>query len=110
MRIVARSTLRRFGHQLRGQAQRDAVEKALDDWYDIVRKAAWRNSADVRSSFATVSIVSADRLVFNIKGNDFRLVVSVDYEFGAVWIKWIGSHADYDRIDVRTVEHDPPSR
>jgi mRNA interferase HigB len=51
-------------------------------------------------------IVSADRLVFNIKGNDYRLVVAVDFERSIVWIKWIGTHKDYDKIDVKEVQHD----
>ena len=59
-----------------------------------------------KRSYATASIVSADRIVFNIKGTDYRLVVSVDFEKRIVWIKWIGSHRDYDQIDVRGVEHD----
>lgn len=54
--------------------------------------------------YATASIVSAERIVFNIKGNDYRLVVSVDFEKGIVWIKWIGTHKAYDRIDVTEVE------
>ena len=55
----------------------------------------------MKRHYATASIVSADRIVFNIKGNDYRLVVAVDYERSIVWIKWIGTHAEYDRIDVR---------
>ncbi len=51
-------------------------------------------------------MVSADRIVFNIRGNAYRLVVTVDFQKGIVWIKWIGTHAEYDRIDVREVEHD----
>ena len=54
---------------------------------------------------AAATIVSADRIVFNIKGNDYRLVVAVDFEKAIVWIKWIGTHKDYDRIDVKEVEH-----
>ena len=61
--------------------------------------------ADARRRYATASIVSADRIVFNIKGNDYRLVVSVDFEKAIVWIKWIGTHRDYDRIDVKEVKH-----
>ena len=53
-----------------------------------------------------VSIVNAERIVFNIKGNDFRLVTAVDFEKAIVWIKWIGTHRDYDRIDVTEVRHD----
>jgi len=55
---------------------------------------------------ATASNVSSDRVVFNSKGNDYRLVVAIDYERGIVWIKWIGTHAEYDVIDVRTVSYE----
>lgn len=55
--------------------------------------------------YATASIVTAERIVFNVKGNAYRLVVAVDFEKGIVWIKWIGTHKDYDRIDVTEVEH-----
>ena len=55
--------------------------------------------------YATASIVSAERIVFNIKGNDYRLVVAVDFEKGIVWIKWIGTHKAYDKIDVTEVRH-----
>lgn len=55
--------------------------------------------------YATASIVSADRVVFNIKGNSYRLVAAIDYEKGIVWIKWLGTHKDYDQIDVTEVEH-----
>ena len=56
--------------------------------------------------YATASIVNLERIVFNIKGNDHRLVVAVDFEKGIVWIKWLGTHQDYDRIDVTKVDHD----
>ena len=59
----------------------------------------------MKRHYATASIVSADRIVFNIKGNDYRLIVAVDFEKGIVWIKWIGTHRDYDRIDVKQVKH-----
>jgi mRNA interferase HigB len=62
----------------------------------------------VKHLYASASILTADRIVFNIKGNDYRLVVSVDFEKGIVWIKWIGTHKDYDRINVKEVEHEKP--
>ena len=62
--------------------------------------------ANVKRLYATASIVTSERIVFNIKGNSYRLVVSVDFEKGIVWIKWIGTHQDYDRIDVTQVEHE----
>ena len=78
----------------------------MDAWFDEVKKARWTGTADVKRSYATASIVSADRIVFNIKGNDYRLVVAVDFEKGIVWIKWIGTHKDYDKVDVNEVEHE----
>ncbi len=81
------------------------MKSALDAWFDEVRKARWSSAADVKRSYATASIISADRIVFSIKGNDYRLVVSGDFEKNIVWIKWIGTHKDYDKIDVREVRH-----
>ena len=59
----------------------------------------------MKKLYATASIVSAERIVFNIKGNDYRLVVAVDFEKSIVWIKWVGTHAAYDKIDVTKVKH-----
>jgi mRNA interferase HigB len=105
MRIIARRTLKRFVEERVGQKNQAALKVALTAWFDEVRKAHWTSSADVKRRYRTASIVSGERVVFNIKGNDYRLVVAIDYEKGIVWIKWIGTHAEYDRIDVRTVEH-----
>lgn len=105
MRIIARRTLRSFVDGLAGHKDQPAVKAALDAWFDEVRKAAWASTADVKKHYAAASIVSAERIVFNIKGNDYRLVVAVDFEKGIVWVKWIGTHSAYDRIDVTKVEH-----
>jgi mRNA interferase HigB len=105
MRIIARRTLRDFVESLAGQQDQPAVKAALDAWFAEVSKARWANTANVRRLYATASIVSAERIVFNIKGNAYRLVVAVDFEKGIVWIKWIGTHKAYDRIDVTEVEH-----
>jgi mRNA interferase HigB len=80
-------------------------EGALDAWFDEVKKARWSSAVDIRRSHATASIVSADRVVFNIKGNDYRLVVAIDFEKSIVWIKWIGTHKDYDKINVKEVQY-----
>ena len=103
MRIVARRTLREFVVSLSGQRDQAAVATALDAWFHEVRKSHWKNAADVKRSYATASIVTAERIVFNIKGNAYRLVVAVDFEKSAVWIKWSGTHKDYDKIDVKEV-------
>ena len=106
MRVIARRTLREFLQSRAGHKDHTALKAVLESWFDEVRKAKWANSADVKRRYATASIVTADRIVFNIKGNDYRLVTSVDFEKGIVWIKWIGTHREYDKIDVREVKYE----
>jgi mRNA interferase HigB len=106
MRIIARRTLREFVDSLAGRRDQPAVKASLDAWFDEVRKAHWRSAAEVKRSYATASVVTAERIVFNIKGNSYRLVVAVDFEKRIVWIKWIGTHKDYDRIDVTKVKYE----
>jgi mRNA interferase HigB len=105
VRVIARSTLTRFVEKLSGRKDQRAVKSALDSWFHEVSRAKWRNSSDVKTSYAQASIVGADRVVFNIKGNSYRLVTAVDYSRGIVFIKWLGTHRDYDAIDVRTVKY-----
>jgi mRNA interferase HigB len=105
MRIIARRTLKEFVERRRAYKDYSALKAALDAWFDEVKTVRWSNATDVKRSYATASIVSADRIVFNVKGNDYRLVVAVDFEKSIVWIKWIGTHRDYDKIDVKGVQH-----
>lgn len=106
MRIIARCTLREFVEQRKGHKDQPALKAALDAWFDDVRKARWNSAADVQRSYATASIVAADRIVFTIKGNDYRLVVAVDFGKAIVWIKWVGTHKDYDKINVSEIDHE----
>lgn len=92
MRIIARRTLKEFAERRRGHKDHSALKAALDAWFDEVRKARWSSTSEVKRSYATASIVSADRIVFNIGGDHYRLVVAVDFEKSIVWIKWIGTH------------------
>jgi mRNA interferase HigB len=105
MRIIARRTLREFIELRAGHKDQPALKTALDAWFDEARKGRWTNVADIKRLYRTASVVSAERVVFNIKGNDYRLVTAIDFEKGIVWIKWLGSHKDYDRINVRRIEH-----
>jgi len=105
MRVIARSTLSRFVATLRGHRDREAVKAALDAWFHEVESAKWRSSSDIKRSYAHASIIGAERVVFNIKGIAYRLVAAVDYQRQTVFIKWLGSHEAYDRIDVRTVKY-----
>ena len=104
MRIIARKTLRDFVESLRGGKDQKAVKSALDAWFYEVQDANWKAPTDVTRSYANASIVG-DRVVFNIKGNSYRLVVAVDYRRQIVFIKWLGAHAAYDKIDVKTVKY-----
>jgi len=105
VRIIARKTLRRFIDTLAGSKDQRAVKSALDSWFYEVLRAEWRTPADVLRVYANASIVGSDRVVFNIKGNSYRLVVAINYAHQIVFIKWIGSHAAYDKTDVRTVNY-----
>ncbi len=105
MRIIARRTLREFVARLKGRKEQPAVKAALDAWFAEASRARWASSADVKRFYASASVVGSDRVAFNIKGNDCRLVVAVDYEKAIIWIKWIGTHAEHDKIDVRKVRY-----
>ena len=108
MRIIARRTRTRFVESQIGRSGRAALKGAVDAWFAEARKAKWPGMAAVKQQYRTASVVAADRVVFNIKGNDYRLVVSVDFEKSILWIKWIGTHAEYDHIDVKTVTYEKP--
>ena len=105
MRIIARSTLTRFIQSLEGHKDQRAVKTALEAWFQEVKRTEWKNSSDVKTSYANASIVGAERIVFNVKGNAYRLVAAVDYRRAIVFVKWLGTHKDYDAIDVRTIQY-----
>ncbi len=80
-----------------------AARSQYDVWLDIVFRAQWRNPEDVKASYPKARILKASRVVFNIKGNDYRLVAALQYRAGAVAIRFFGTHSEYDRIDAETV-------
>lgn len=99
MRVIARSTLRRFWEQKR---YADA-QGPLSAWHDEACTAAWKTLQDIKDVYISASICGSNRVVFNIGGNKYRLVVEVQYAAGIVWVKFVGTHAQYDKIDVETV-------
>lgn len=105
MRVIARSTLLRFAETLTGRKDKGAVKAALDAWFREMEHASFRGPADVKKAYANASVIDASRVVFNIKGNSYRLVVAIDYPRHVLFVKWLGSHNDYDKIDVRTVQY-----
>jgi len=106
MRVIARRPLRRFIDSLKGSKNQKAVKAALDSWFHEARLADWKNPTEVVKTYANATIVGSDRVVFNIKGNDYRLVVAIHYRLQIVFIKWLGSHAEYDKIDLKTVNYE----
>ncbi len=80
-----------------------AARSQYEAWLDIVTRAHWRNPEDVKASYPKASILKAGRVVFNIKGNDYRLVARVQYQAGALAIRFFGTHVEYDKIDAETV-------
>ena len=97
VRIIARSALRDFW-----QLHADA-EQPLKAWFQDVRSMNWTSPADVKTIYANASILPNNRVVFNIKGNNYRLVVHVRYDIGIVFIRFVGTHQEYDNIDATTI-------
>lgn len=98
MQIIARSTLKAFWEK------HPRARQPLETWFLAVRKTEWSGPADVKAMFgANVDFIADNRIVFDISGNTYRLIVRVSYTFKVVQIKFVGTHAEYDRIDAETV-------
>jgi mRNA interferase HigB len=97
MRVIAISTLRAFW-----ESHPDA-ETPLRSWYALASRAIWKSPADIKDAYRNASFTGNNRVVFNIKGNDYRLVVAVRYSQGLMFVRFIGTHRQYDRIDVETI-------
>ena len=100
MRIIALSTLKRFWENEPSYA--DAIEPTLA-WYRHTLQADWAAPAEVKQDFRNASILKDGRVVFNIAGNKYRLVVWINYGYQVVYIRFIGTHTQYDKIDVQTI-------
>jgi mRNA interferase HigB len=99
VRVIARRTLREFWEQ-RGHGD---AEQPLRAWFAEARRATWRTPVDVKSAYRNASLVGKDRVVFNIAGNKYRLVVPLKYSAQIAFIRFVGTHAEYDEIDVEEV-------
>lgn len=100
MRIIALSTLRGFWESR--PEHFDAKEPILA-WYRHTAKADWSSSSAVKADFGTASILKEGRVVFNLGGNKYRLVVKINYAYRVVYVRFIGTHLEYDRIDAQTI-------
>jgi mRNA interferase HigB len=97
MRIIAKRTLREFW------TRHPQAEAPLDKWYSSVSDADWNGPADVKKDHGSADFIGDNRVIFNIGGNKFRLIVFVFYRKKQVLIKFIGTHAEYNKIDAETV-------
>ena len=79
---------------------------SLKAWIYEVRYSSWDNANELKSKYRNASVISSKRVVFNIKGNDYRLIVDIEYKLKIVFIVWFGTHAEYDKIDAKTVSYE----
>ena len=100
MRIIALSTLKAFWEQ--NHTYIDAMEPTLA-WYRYTLKAIWASPVDVKKDFGKASILKNGRVVFNIAGNKYRLIVQINYAYQIIYIRFIGTHAQYDKISAQTI-------
>ncbi|WP_246052690.1 type II toxin-antitoxin system HigB family toxin [Leptospira semungkisensis] len=75
----------------------------LSAWYDEARKSFWGKPSDIKEKYRSADFIPGDRVVFNIGGNNYRVVIKMEYRFGGVYIRFVGTHDEYDRIDVKTI-------
>jgi mRNA interferase HigB len=99
MRIISRKALRQFWER----PQYADSEQPLRAWFREASRAEWKSPAEIKDVYRSASIVGNDRVVFNIAGNKYRLVVRINYSYGIVYIRFVGTHRQYNRIDVKEV-------
>ena len=97
MRVIARRNLVAFA------ARRGDSRRSLEHWLAVVRAAEWKSMSEVRHAFSKAKALNGDRVRFEIQGGEFRLIAAFDFRRQVAFVKFIGTHADYDRIDARTV-------
>lgn len=102
MRIVKEKTLTDYCKLSKYQQ----ATESLRAWVYEVKFSDWGNANELKAKFRSASVISSKRVVFNIKGNDFRLIVDIEYNLKIVFIVWFGTHKEYDKIDAKTVNYE----
>jgi mRNA interferase HigB len=97
MRVIARKTLRDF------YEQHAASKTPLEAWFHEAVAADWQGPKEIKNRYPSADILPGNRVVFNIKGNTYRLIVKIHYNTGIVFIRFVGTHAEYDKIDATTI-------
>jgi mRNA interferase HigB len=97
LRVIAKKILREFW-----EIHSDC-EQQLKSWYRETCKAEWKNPNEIKIEYPSASILNNNRVVFNIKGNSYRIIVKINFEYEMVWIRFVGTHAEYDKINANTI-------
>lgn len=97
VRVIAKSTLRKFWEK-----HKDS-EQQLQSWYREAEEANWSRPQEIKRDFPSAGIIAGNRVVFNIKGNRYRLVIRINYDYGLVWIRFVGTHEQYNYADTKTI-------
>lgn len=100
MRVIAVRTLRTYAKK------KKEAEQPLFLWYNEACRAYWKNNNELKAQFRNASVISSKRVVFNIHGNKYRLIVDIEFHLQIIFIVWIGTHAEYDKIDAKKVVYD----
>jgi mRNA interferase HigB len=102
MRIIKETTLTKYCKESKFQQ----AEESVRAWIYEVRFSIWNNANELKAKYGNASIISSKRVVFNIKGNDYRLIVDIEYKLKIVFVVWFGTHKEYDKIDAKTVRYE----
>ncbi len=97
MRIISKKIIREFWEKHADSKQQ------LQSWYQESSNVKWKNTNDIKKVYPSASFLADNRVVFNIKGNTYRLIVRINYDYQMVWIRFIGTHAEYDKIDANKI-------
>jgi mRNA interferase HigB len=97
LRVIVKKILREFWEK------HSDCEQQLKSWYQETSKAEWQNSNEIKLDYPTASIIGDNRIVFNIKGNSYRLIIKINFDYQMVWIRFIGTHSEYDKINAKTI-------
>lgn len=97
MRIIAKKILREFW------AKHSDCEEQLKAWFQETSNCEWNSPNDVKNNYPSASILGDNRIVFNIKGNHYRLVVKINYDYQMIWIRFVGTHTEYDKINASKI-------
>ena len=102
MRIIAKTRLKAYWES----SGNEHVQSYLNEWYHFCSKQIWRTPQDVKDTLKNASIIANNRVIFNIKGNDYRIICAMDYPRLAMFIKFVGTHKEYDRVNASEIEND----